>query len=509
MSPLKQEANSFCFTGDFTRGMGRIVDILLARISKYRSRVSQLRCHEVIRLILCVFALVIHFAVPLFGQAASPNVVILLTDDQGTLDANCFGSSDLETPNMDRLAAQGIRFIQAYGHSVCCPARAALLTGRYPQRGGVVNWTQGDRHGSDLPKINMNTQEVTIAEVLKASGYRTGLFGKWHLGAKEGHGPLEQGFDTHFGHLGGFIDNYRHYFLHGRGFHDLWEDNQEVFYRDKYYPDLLIDKATNFIDVNKERPFFMMVAFNLPHYPEQPSSKFKDAYTDMPMPRQSYARVISSVDEHIGKILDKLESVGVRDNTLVILMSDNGHSVEDSKGISVDNHSSGYPRGHYYLAHGGGGNTGRWIGHKGTFLEGGIRVPAIISLPAKLPKGEVRDEIVTSMDWFPTILDLCNIQHDAVLPQLDGHSVLSLVADAKASSKYEVLHFAWANNWAVRRGDWKLICKKTAKGSQAAYSLHKLTDPQPEVKDYAEAESELVQELISLHEAWEKDVKGN
>lgn len=462
-----------------------------------------------IRLMLFVLALKLHFAATLCGETTSPNILILLTDDQGTLDANCFGSSDLETPNMDRLASQGIRFTQAYSHSVCCPARAALLTGRYPQRGGVVNWTQGDRHGTDLPKINMDTREITIAEVMKASGYRTGLFGKWHLGAKEGYGPLEQGFDTHFGHLGGFIDNYRHYFLHGRGFHDLWEDNQEVFYPERYYPDLLIEKATNFIEANKATPFFMMVAFNLPHYPEQPSSKFKDAYADLPMPRQSYARVISSVDEQIGKLLDKLESVGVQENTIVILMSDNGHSVEDSKGISVDNHSSGYPRGHYYLAHGGGGNTGPWIGHKGTFLEGGIRVPAIISYPAKLPKGEVRDQVVTSMDWFPTILDLCKLDPDFELPKLDGHSVVPIMADANAKSKHEVLQFAWANNWAVRQGDWKLICRRNAKENQAVYALHHLKDAQPEVKDYAEAEPELVRKLITLHDAWEKDVKGN
>ena len=129
-------------------------------------------------------------------QASLPNVVILLTDDHGTLDANCYGSKDLVTPNMDKLAATGIRFTQGYSHTVCCPARAALYTGRYPQRGGVQNWTQGDRHGTDQPKINMATEEVTLAEVLKSAGYRTALFGKWRLGAEVGHGPLDQGFEN-------------------------------------------------------------------------------------------------------------------------------------------------------------------------------------------------------------------------------------------------------------------------------------------------------------------------
>ena len=129
--------------------------------------------------------------------AQKPNVVILFTDDQGTLDANCYGSTDLHTPNIDRLAAAGVRFTQAYAHKVCCPSRAALLTGRHPQRGGVNHWTQGDMNGAD--GINMALEEVTIAEALKAEGYRTALFGKWHLGAHRDFGPKKQGFDEFFG----------------------------------------------------------------------------------------------------------------------------------------------------------------------------------------------------------------------------------------------------------------------------------------------------------------------
>ena len=445
---------------------------------------------------------------PHISAAHQPNVIVMLTDDQGTLDANCYGSTDLITPNIDRLAATGVRFTQAYAHTVCCPARAALMTGRYPQRSGVSNWTQGDRHGSDLPKMNMNTEEFTLAEAMKASGYRTALFGKWHLGAKVGHGPLDQGFDTFFGHLGGFIDNYRHYFLHSNGFHDLWDGNDEIFRPEEYYPDLLADRAVNFIETNKSAPFFMMVTFNLPHYPEQPIAKLRDAYSELPMPRRSYARVISSVDEHIGRILDKLEATGLRDNTIVILMSDNGHSVENNSGISVDNHSSGYPRGHYYLAHGGGGNTGKWIGHKGTFLEGGIRVPAIISYPAIIAPGQSRDQIVTIMDWFPSILELCGIQPDAVAPKLDGYSVVPIIQDASHASAHDVLYFGWSNIWAVRKGDWKLIGKPNPNSSAVAHSLHNLAEPNPEVKDHASAQPDKVNELLALHREWVIEVKA-
>lgn len=440
------------------------------------------------------------------APVARPNVVILLTDDQGTLDANCYGSADLKTPHMDRLAATGVRFTQAYAHTVCCPARAALFTGRHPQRGGVRNWTQGDRHGSDSKNLQMATEEVTLAEVLKAAGYRTALFGKWHLGAKVGHGPLDQGFETYFGHLGGFIDNYRHYFLHGRGYHDLYEGNEEVFHREGYYPDLMIERAVQFIEANKSAPFFLTVAFNLPHYPEQPVAKFQDAYAGLPMPRRSYARVISSVDDHIGRVLDKLDATGLGENTIVILMSDNGHSAEDSAGITVEDHTSGYPRGHYYLAHGGGGNTGKWTGQKGTFLEGGIRVPAIIRYPAKIPAGQTRDQIVTIMDWFPTVLELCGITRQADAPQLDGQSMARVIADPTAASAHEVLHFAWAKNWAVRQGDWKLIGTFNAKTGTQRLSLHNLAEPGPEVKDHAEEQPQIVRELAALHEAWKRNV---
>jgi arylsulfatase A-like enzyme len=429
-----------------------------------------------------------------------PNVVILYTDDQGTLDANCYGSTDLETPHIDRLAASGVRFTQAYAHTVCCPSRAALFTGRHPQRGGVSEWTQNQRGGT--PGVNMAAEEVTLAEVLRDAGYRTALLGKWHLGAKPGHGPLDQGFETFFGHLGGFIDNYRHCFLHGRGFHDLHQDDTEIFRTGEYYPDLLADKAVETIRAFGDSPFFLTVAFNLPHYPEQPAEAFKDAYPDLPMPRQSYARVVSSVDHHIGRILDAIDAAGLRDDTIVILMSDNGHSEEDGVTIRHDDHASGYPKGHYYLAHGGGGNTGKWIGHKGRFLEGGIRVPAMIRYPGKVPAGEVRDQIVTVMDWFPTVLELCGIERGQDAPKLDGRSLLPLIADPGAPGAHEVLHFGWRGAWAVRRGEWKLI------SDEEGTTLRRLDDEKPEVEDHARKHPEIVAALTALHEAWAEEVEA-
>ena len=443
--------------------------------------------------------LLLHASCLLPSAWAKPNVVIFFTDDQGTLDANCFGSSDLYTPAMDQLAATGIRFTQAYSHVVCCPARALLMTGRHPQRSGVVHWTQGDRHGTDAGNTNMASSEVTIAEALKDAGYKTAIFGKWHLGAKEGHGPLAQGFDHHFGHLGGFIDNYNHFFLHGSGFHDLYEDNKEVFKRDEYFPDLMTKRALDYIEANKEGPFFIYVAFNIPHYPEQPDKKFEERYQDLKMPRRSYAKMISTTDDRMLQVLKKLEALDLRKETIVIFMSDNGHSAEDGAKIRP-NHKSGLPEGHYYHANGGGGNTGKFRGNKGTYFEGGLRVPAIISYPAKLPKGEVRDQAITAADWYPTILELCGVEKPKA--KLDGHSVLPLIRDASTPSLHRQLHWAWSRGWAMREGDWKLI----GNGAKPNF-LGNLTDEEPEKKNYLKEKPKLVQQLFQLHQGWVEETR--
>ena len=446
--------------------------------------------------------IILLLAFPALGVSAveRPNILIILTDDQGTIDANCYGSTDLRTPNIDRLAATGVRFTQAYAHTVCCPARAALMTGRHPQRGGVHHWTQGDLNGPD--GINMALGEVTLAEALKPAGYRTALYGKWHLGAHRDFGPKKQGFDEFFGIRDGFIDNYNHYFLHGSGFHDLYEGIKPVKAPGKYFPELMVQRSLKFIMQNKDRPFLLYVPFNIPHYPEQALKRFEAVYKDIADPaRRSYAAIVSTTDHYIGKIVDKLEALGLRENTIIIFMSDNGHSEETGNRIRVDNHRSGYPKGHFYGASGG-GSTGKWIGQKGSFLEGGVRVPAIISYPAKLPKGEVRGQIITAMDWFPTVLDLCGVQQPSNSPKLDGHSVLPLIRSAKAKSKYKILHFAWGKKWAVREGDWKLI----GSDGNAKVSLRNLVDAKPEAKDYAKAKPEIVQRLRTLHSDWVKEV---
>ncbi|CAN5392495.1 hypothetical protein BH11PLA2_BH11PLA2_23500 [soil metagenome] len=438
-------------------------------------------------------------------EPVRPNVVILLTDDQGMLDVNCYGSTDLITPNMDKLAATGVRFTQAYAHTVCCPARAALLTGRHPQRGGVNDWTQGYMNG---PKgINMALEEVTLAEVLKAAGYRTALFGKWHLGAHKDFGPEKQGFEEFFGIRDGFIDNYNHFFLHGKGYHDLYEGTKEVLAKGEYFPELIVKRSLSFIEKNRDKPFFLYLPFNIPHYPEQALAEHERLYAHFKDPaRRSYGAMVTTTDHYVGQVVDKLKELGLREKTIVILMSDNGHSAEKGLSIRVEDHKSGHPLGHQYGASGA-GNTGRWIGQKATFLEGGIRVPAIISYPGTLPQGQVRDQIITAMDWFPTVSELCGIASKPNAPPIDGHSLLPIIKSADTESQYRgVLHFAWRGDWAVRDGDWKLICKTPRGTTKPVLSLHSLTGEHPEAVDHLKDEPKTVARLQALHAEWAKDV---
>ena len=438
------------------------------------------------------------------AQADKPNVVILYTDDQGTLDAGCYGSTDLHTPHIDRIAANGVRFTQAYAHTVCCPSRAALLTGRHPQRSGINSWTQGNMKGPD--GINMSLEEITIAEALKSVGYRTALFGKWHVGSHRDYGPTKQGFDEFFGIRNGFIDNFNHYFLHGKGYHDLYEGTTEVFKDGEYFPELITERALQFVERNRESPFFLYLGFNVPHYPEQALKEHSELYKDLPMPRRSYAAIITTTDHYIGLVLKKLDDLKLTENTIVILQSDNGHSVEDKNAINNDDHTSGLPKGHYYSAHGGGGNTGKWIGAKGSFLEGGVRVPSIVSWPAKLPKGVVRDQAVTIMDWLPSLIEWCGVEDLKV--KLDGRSLQPIIDSPDTKSAHPVIHFQWQRRWAVRSGDWKLIGTNARKaGDTVNYSLHNLAEDKPEVKNYAAEKPELVKRLTALHREWEQEVK--
>lgn len=377
----------------------------------------------------------------LFGGIACaadrPNVILIYTDDQGSLDLNCYGSTDLHTPNLDELATRGVRFTQMYSPSAICSAsRAGLMTGRFPARAGVpsnVSSTKGDE--------GMPSSELTIAELLRSAGYATGHVGKWHLGYTPETMPNGQGFDHSFGHMGGCIDNYSHFFYwQGPNRHDLWRNGEEIFLDGNFFLDLMVKEGSEFIETHREGPFFLYWAINAPHYPMQGTSKWREHYQNLPSPRRQYAEFVSTVDEKIGEMLATLDRLSLRENTLIIVQSDHGHSTEER-------------------AFFGGGNPGPYRGAKGCLFEGGIRIPSIASLPQTIPQGEVRDQLATGCDWYPTIAELCGVS----LPDrhYDGRSLVSVLNSEQAPSAHD--HFFWLlgrgknAQWAVRRGDWKLL----------------------------------------------------
>jgi len=415
-----------------------------------------------------------------------PNVVLIFTDDQGSIDVNCYGAKDLYTENLDRLAAEGTRFTQFYvGAPVCSPSRAALMTGRYPRCAGLLSNAPSDKGRPGMP-----TEQITIAEMMKSAGYATGHIGKWHLGYTPETMPNGQGYDYSFGHMGGCIDNYSHFFYwQGPNRHDLWRNGQEVWHEGEFFGDLMVDECRNFIDGHKDEPFFLYWAINMPHYPLQGIEKWRKKYEHLEDPRRIYAAFVSTMDELIGKVVRHLDESGLRENTLIIWLSDHGHSIESR-------------------TFGGGGNSGDYRGHKFTLWEGGIRVPCIVSWPGRIGQNAVRNQMAASIDWMPTIAQYCGVKPPEV--NIDGKSIKSIIDSADAPSQHEVLHWETGKHWAIRQGDWKLVHNGPAtdyKGRnipQVENFLSNMIEDVTETKNLAEAHPEIVKRLTSLHEQWLK-----
>ncbi|MCA9028055.1 MAG: sulfatase-like hydrolase/transferase [Planctomycetaceae bacterium] len=389
-----------------------------------------------LRLILALILWEMVLATP-YCLAARPNVIVIYSDDQGSIDANCYGATDLTTPSLDRLASSGVRFTQMYAPSAICSAsRAGLLTGRFPVRAGVPGNVSSMKGHEGMP-----SSEVTMAEMFRVAGYATGHVGKWHLGYTPETMPNGQGFDESFGHMGGCIDNYSHYFYwNGPNRHDLWRNGQEIWRDGEFFPDLMVDECVNFIRQKRDRPFFLYWAINVPHYPMQGTAKWREHYADLEAPRRMYAEFVSTMDERVGKVLDAVEAAGLREQTLIVFQSDHGHSTEER-------------------AFFGGGNAGPYRGAKGCLFEGGIRVPSIVSFPGVIPQDEVRDQLAVGCDWFPTLADFCEIE----VPhhQIDGRSIREVILkeDAPSPHKSFYWHLGGGENpqWVVREGDWKLL----------------------------------------------------
>jgi len=421
-----------------------------------------------------------------------PNVILIYSDDQGSADANCYGSKDLTTTTLDKLAATGVRFTQMYSPSAICSAsRAGLLTGRFPPRAGVPGNVSSHKGHAGMP-----TNEITIAEMMKKAGYLTGHVGKWHLGFTPETMPNGQGFDSSYGHMGGCIDNFSHFFYWvPPNLHDLWRDGVEIWEDGQYFGDLMVRECQAFIDKSqkKKKPFFLYWAINWPHYPLQGTDKWREHYKDHPHPRDKYGAFVSSMDEIIGKVVTHVEKLGLREDTLIIFQSDHGHSIESR-------------------TFGGGGNSGPYRGAKGSLFEGGIRVPSIVSWPGKIPEGQVRSEMATGCDWFPTIAEYCGAKL-AKDRKLDGKSLVKVIADAKASSPHKSFYWQLGSQVVVREGDWKLLLNPRDHNRPADREpggklfLANVTEDPGESKNLAKAKPDVVSRLRKLKDSYGKEIK--
>ena len=426
-----------------------------------------------------------------------PNILLIYTDDQGSADARCYGALDLHTPAMDSLARRGVRFTQMLAPAaVCSPSRAGLLGGCIPMRLGAPGNISSSRGGKGLsPGLYL------LPEALKEAGYRTHHVGKWHLGYTDETMPNSQGFDTSFGHMGGCIDNFSHFFYwNGPNRHDLWRNGTEVWHDGTSFGDLMVEEARAVIRAKDERPFFVYWAINWPHYPLQGSAKWRAYYRDrkLPHPRDKYAAFLSTMDELIGQVVSEVDLSGKRKDTIIIVQSDHGHSVEER-------------------TFGGGGSSGPFRGHKFSFLEGGLRVPSIISWPSALPEGETRDQFVTGCDWYPTLAKWAKAPLPADM-RLDGRDISRVIHSSEAPSPHKA--FFWTQDfsrnknapWAVRSGDWKLLHRPLDqvtpwKGGKApGYLLVNLAEDPGEATNLIDSEPTRLAELKELARRYREDL---
>ena len=366
-----------------------------------------------------------------------PNIIFILADDMGYADISCYGRRDLQTSNIDRIAVQGTRFTQAYANSpVCTASRVAIITGRYQVRLAVG--LEEPISGVTKKGVGLPPEHPTLPSLLKSAGYGTTLIGKWHLGNLPDFGPLKSGYDHFYGYRGGTVD----YYLHtGRtGAPDFWDDDRPISQLG-YTTDLFGDQAVKVIGdyARAGQPFLLSLHFNAPHWPwEAPGDQAeaerlrgKDPADFDGGSQKTYQRMIAAMDAQVGRVHAALEQADIAQDTIIVFTSDNG--------------------GERYA------DTWPFTGRKTELLEGGLRIPAIISWPARIPAGRVSEQVTANMDWLPTLLAAAGTNPDPAYPS-DGMNLLPHLTD-NAPAQERRLFWRYKSLWqrAARIGDWKYL----------------------------------------------------
>ena len=417
------------------------------------------------------------------ADPARPNVVLIMTDDMGWADIGSYGAPDIRTPNIDNLARDGVKLTDFYSNGVLCtPTRAGLMSGRYQQRYGLEIALPNE--GAPEADRGLPATGRTLPRLLKNNGYATALVGKWHLGYKAEYSPSAHGFDYFFGLKSGYHDYYTHH--SGNGKPDLWENDRPIE-AGGYMTDLITERAVKFIEQTAGRPFFIDVAYNAPHWPYQvpdkPSVAPDNGRHVMPgdpatSTRADYVAMVERVDRGVGEVLRALERRGVATNTIVIFTNDNGGE---------------------WLA-----NNAPLFNRKLTVWEGGIRVPALIRWPGRIPAGKVSDQVGITMDLTASILGATGtaVPVDA---RLEGINLLPILEGRTADIERTLFWRTTTGNRsqkAVRRGDWKLVIDGTH-----TFVFNVRTDIS-ERQDLASRRQDIAQKLQPLLADWERDVNA-
>jgi arylsulfatase len=490
-----------------------------------------------------------------------PNIVVILADDLGYSDLGCYGS-EIATPNIDRLAEQGVRFRQFYNNGRCCPSRASILTGQYPAQVGVAAMIDGYakwiRDAADLPSYDdhLSAETPTIAELLSEAGYRTMMSGKWHLGQRPAEWPSARGFDRSFALIPGAMNYYGGETTGPRA--DMALDDQKfVPPHDGFFAtDAFTDRAIEFLDETNERddPFFLYLPFNAPHWPlhapPEDIAKYDGKYDQSwqetrqrrrqrmidldvieemalmaPMDRgdvkpwdaltpekrdewarrmEIYAAQVTRMDQNIGRVLDQLDAMGVADDTLVIFLSDNGGAAEDPRrgqpNAELGSRDSfrGYARPWASVS-----NT-PWRRHKVTMYEGGISTPVVVRWPVSLPadaRGKFVDGPAHLIDLVPTFLELAGAASSEDQPnQLEGRNIASMFRGESMPAD-RTLCWEHEGNRAILKGTWKLV---ELANSPNGWELYDLAADRAEQHNLALEQPEVVRELADDYNQWAK-----
>lgn len=407
-----------------------------------------------------------------WADAKQPNIVLIMADDLGYGDVGWHGG--YKTPHLDRLASKAVRLEQHYSLPVCSPTRSSLLTGRFNSRFGCLGPTNARVLAFDT---------VTIGRAMQSLGYRTALIGKWHLGSRLDQGPQLFGFDHSYGSLAGGVSSYGHKYKKGE-FEATWHRNGKLVDEEGHVTDLLTREAVGFIEANRDRPFFLYVPYTAVHLPIDEAKAWLDLYAnEKDEAVRYYGACVSHLDDGVGKIVAALERAGVLDDTVVIFLSDNGGST------GTENNDTRYAGVHpsFHIP----ARNGMLRGIKATLYEGGIRTPAFVSWPKRLP---ARDEQVPIhvADWFPTLAGLVGYEPKNHL-KWDGQNMWSVIAGQKLAGPRTLYWVGPGNATALRHGDWVLLRHKNK-----ADELYNLAADPRQAHNLAAAEPHRLQELREL-----------